>query len=328
MLVERFEKDLMGTLFQLLVANDIVQLITVVQLALHDMLNMAAMGYTISDMTLSNLCFHRGTIKVADWGCGQRDAPVSVLRANFKKLVTCVSQLIGTKCDMGPLKAVYSLNQGHELITPELRGAIDSLRPSATAAGQALAGESWVPSSSSGVDRPNVQTWSWSAQPMAEAAAANVTAASPQLCTATSARNGAMDADPWQSSDGDDAREQPPAAAKCPLGLAVGGGCVPQTSVPVLSPPGLGISAANATVTAAECPPEPAVGIGLPLVTIGTTPKYAPAAAPKPPPVEPPWAHQNNAEAAPWCCWVPHSRCCHTDRPAHAHADSQTHCKL
>jgi hypothetical protein len=85
MLVERFEKDLMGTLSQLMAVNDTVQLVTLVQIALHEMLNMAVVGFTISDMTLSNLCFHMGVIKVADWGCGQRNAPVSVLRTNFKK---------------------------------------------------------------------------------------------------------------------------------------------------------------------------------------------------------------------------------------------------
>lgn len=129
MLVERFDMDLMGKVHQLLEVNDITQLVTIVQLTLHEMLNMAVMGFTSSDMTLGNLCFHRGTIRVADWGCGRRDAPVSALREHFKKLVRCFDQMIGAKCDMAALKAVYSLNSGHALITPALREAIDALHP-------------------------------------------------------------------------------------------------------------------------------------------------------------------------------------------------------
>jgi hypothetical protein len=181
----------------------------------------------------------------------------------LQKMVTCVDKLIGTQCDLEPLKAVYSLNQGHELITPELRGAIDALRPNATAGSPAVVGERWDASSSSELDRWFARQGSRPVLPTAEATAPNTAAASPQLYTDGSARNGSVDGDPWLRVDDDEAREQPPTAATCPLELAVGGGCVPRTTMPVSSPPGLESSAASATATE------------------GTLPKSAPTPAPK-----------------------------------------------
>lgn len=335
MLVERFDMDLMKRIEQLLEVNDIRQLVIIMQLALPEMLNLAVVGLTITDMTLGNLCFHGGTIRIADWGCGRRNAPVSALRDNFKKLVACFDQLVGAKCDMAALTAVYSLNRGHELISTELRDAIDALCPRANALKQSINEVQWGSSSDINEQPPTAPR-----NPQGSAAGRLPTAAEYPSGTAVGSGSATQVTSPdifasapKESSSGDAHWEisgacpgvLPSAAAGYRPGSAVGSGCcsAASPSLPVTAPkePAIGdehwessgTEAGDLPPTAAEYPPGTAVGKGgatrpsLPVVTppgldsIGTMPKSASSAISKPPPILPPWASNSKAQLKPRC---------------------------
>ena len=83
MWVDIFDKDLMAHVAHRLEKREYSELVELIRLALHTVLDMAEAGYTISDISLCNLCYHRGLIKIADWGCGYTNAPIKKLRESF-----------------------------------------------------------------------------------------------------------------------------------------------------------------------------------------------------------------------------------------------------
>lgn len=151
--------------------------------------------------------------------------------------------------------------------------------PRANAIGQAIAEVRWGPSSDSAGEQPPT------AAAYPKGSAVGVPPAAAAYPTGSAVGGGcnthtfslapaepAIEDESWAPSSAS-AGEQPPAAAVYPTGSAVGGGCAAHSSVPVPSPPGL--------------------------ETLGTTPKSASTAMPKPPPVEPPWAHKSRAQLRP-----------------------------
>ena len=224
MMVERFDQDLLVRMKQLLEEHDIFQLVALVRFTLHTVLSMAAEGVTITDMTLSNLCLHEDTVRVADWGCGKLNASVSACRTAFKRRVQCVAPLVSDHCDLGPLQEVYSYNQGSTLVTHELRQAIDSLRPVHPDGSVMLLDEYNADSTtSSAIDR-------WFYGPRVPPSGRDDDIPLP-MGTGGAAVESIGDGE-WTYGIRWELRDSPPiTAARCPLGLAVGGGGAPRVTL-------------------------------------------------------------------------------------------------
>lgn len=130
MLVERFEKDLMAEVSNRLEKKAYPELAHLMRMAIHTVLHMAASGITISDISLCNLCYHKGLVKVADWGCGYVNAGIPKLRASFRKNVQNVARAVGPdKMDLEPILRVDSACYGNVLDTPPIRNALDRVAP-------------------------------------------------------------------------------------------------------------------------------------------------------------------------------------------------------